>query len=111
MKIKTTFSKSITIGDIKAVKEYAKAQRAELPELCIQAVGAVEEQLGINFLNNPSEFTAEYYNWYEKPVISFSGEAVDNSVPFGKMGHYVYIFAYKCLDEPGVSYALYRQEH
>lgn len=110
MKIKTTFSESITIGDIKAVKEYAKAQRAELPELCIQAVGAVEEQLGIYFLNNPADFTVKYYNWYQKPVISFQGEAVDKSVPFGKMGHYVYIFAHKCLDETGVAYSLYRQE-
>lgn len=111
MKIKTTFSESITIGDIKSVKEYAKAQRAELPGLCIQAVGAVEEQLGIYFLDNPSEFRVTYYNCYEKPVILFSGEAVDKSVPFGEMGRYVYLTAYKCLDDPGLSYSLYRQEH
>lgn len=111
MKIKTTFSDSITVGDIKSVKGYAKAQRAELPELCIQAVGAVEERIGIYFLNNPSEFVVKYYNWHEKPVISFSGEAVDKSVPFGEMGHYVYVVAHICLDEPGMSYSLYRQEH
>lgn len=110
MKIKVTFSDLITVGDIKAVKAYAKEQKPELENIVRESIKAAEEYLNISFLYEIREVEATYYNTWKRPVISISGRATDNNVEVNEPGHWLYVEAYKCLDEAGCAGNIYRRE-
>lgn len=110
MKIKTTFSDLITVGDIKAVKNYAKEQKPELESIARESIKAAEECLNIRFLGEPMSVEATYYNIWEMPVISICGPAIDNNVKCDEPGHWLFVEAYKTPDEPGCSASIYRRE-
>lgn len=110
MKIKVTYSEFITAKDIKAVKALAKEQKPELENIVHESVRAIEEDLNIRFLDEIKEAEATYYNNWERPVISISGIATDRSIDIREPGHWVYVEAYKTLDENGCSANIYRRE-
>ena len=110
MKIKVTFADCISIGDIKAVKAYAKEQKPELEEIALESIAAVEEYLNISFLYDITEVEATYYNSYKRPVISFVGKATDKNVHISEAGHWLFVEACKTLDEPGCAATIYRRE-
>lgn len=110
MKIKVIFSNTISIGDIKAVKAYAKEQKPELEEIVRESIEAVRKHLNVGFLGNFTEVEATYFNSYEKPVISFTAKAVDYNVPISEAGHWIIVEAHKTLDQPGCSAIIYRRE-
>lgn len=110
MKIKVTYSEFITAKDIKAVKAFAKEQKPELENIVRESVRAIEEDLNIRFIDEIKEAEATYYNNWERPVISISGVATDRGVNVRELGHWVYVKAYKTLDENGCSANIYRRE-
>lgn len=110
MKIKTTFSEFISLGDIKAVKAHAKEQKSELECIVRESIRAVEEALNIKFLDEIKEVEATYYNAWERPVISVSGRATDNKTDVHERGHWLFVEAYKTLDECGCAANIYRRE-
>lgn len=110
MKINVTFSDLITIGDIKAVRAYAKEQKPELEEMARESIKAAEKELNISFLDEIREVEATYYNTYKRPVFSFAGEATDHNIPISETGHWLYVRAYKSLDESSCAANIYRRE-
>ena len=108
MKIKITFDGSIAIQDIKAVKAYAREQRAALEEIVRESIKAVEEVLDISFWQEITEAEATYYNDYKRPVIAFRGKAFDRKQP-GE-DQWLFVEAFKCLDEEGCGANIYRKE-
>lgn len=110
MKIKTTFSEFITIGEIKRVKEFAKSQKENMRDIVSESIKAVEAELDISFLNDPTEFEVTYYNDYQRPVVTIAGRAVDHNVDVREPGHWIYVEAYKSLDEPHCAANIYRRE-
>ena len=110
MKIKVAYSELITMKDIKLVKAFAKEQKPELESIARETVRAIEEELNIRFFDEIKEAEATYYNDWERPVISVSGRATDLNVSPLNPGYWLFVEAYKTLDENGCAANIYRRE-
>lgn len=110
MKIKVAYFKGITMKDIKRVKAFAKEQKPELESIVRETVRAIEEVLNIRFLGEIKEAKATYYNDWARPVISVSGLATDRNVSPLNPGYWLFVEAYKTLDENGCAANIYRRE-
>ncbi len=110
MKIKVAYSEFITMKDIKRVKAFAKEQKPELESIARETVRAIEEALNIRFFDEIKEAEATYYNDWERPVISVSGRATDRNVSPLNPGYWLFVEAYKTLDENGCAANIYRRE-
>lgn len=94
--------------DIKRVKAFAKEQKPELESIVRETVRAIEEELNIRFLGEIKEAKATYYNDWARPVISVSGIATDRTVSPLNPGYWLFVEAYKTLDENGYAANIYR---
>lgn len=110
MKIQVAYSEYITLADIKAVKAFAKEQKPELESIAHETIHAIEEALDIKFLDEIKEVKATYYNAWKRPVISVSGRATDNKISVHEPGHWLFVEAYKTLDEGACAANIYRRE-
>lgn len=111
MKIRVTYSEYITLGEVKAVKAFAKEQKPELENIVRETIRAVEEDLHISFfLDDIKEVEATYYNARQRPVISIAARATDHNVNPREIGHWLFVEAYKSLDEDYCSANIYRRE-